>query len=193
MPFRFQAKYGLLTYPQCGTLDAWHVVEHLGSLGAECIVGRELHSDGGVHLHAFFMFNDKFRTSDPRVFDVDGVHPNVSPGWRNPADGYDYAIKDGDVVAGGLGRPSERGVSTNSNWSRIIQAENEDEFWELARELDPRAVCISFPSLQAYCRHRYAVERDVYRTPHDIRFDLGDYPECTKWVEAELGEQPNKR
>jgi len=202
MPFRFQAKYGLLTYPQCGAvasdpqrreLDAWDVVTHLGNLGAECIVGRESHGDGGVHLHAFFMFESKFRSSDVRVFDVDGHHPNVSRGYANPADGYDYAIKDGDVVAGGLERPGEHHVQKHSVWSRIIEAETESEFWALARELDPRAVCISFTSLRAYCGHRYAPTRAQYRSPSGIRFDTSQYPELSEWVDHELRQRTDER
>lgn len=186
MPFRFQAKYGLLTYAQCGDLDPFHVVEHLSSLGAECIVGRECHSNGGVHLHAFFMFESKFRSSNERVFDVDNCHPNISRGYSNPADGYDYAIKDGDVVAGGLDRPGEHSVQKSSNWSQIVEAENEDEFWALVRELDPRALCVSFTSLRAYASHRYAPERAPYRSPDGIRFCTEQYPELDEWVETSL-------
>ena len=193
MPFRFQAKYGLLTYAQCGALDPFHVVEHLGKLGAECIVGRESHGDGGVHLHAFFMFESKFRSSDPRVFDVDGCHPNVSRGYSNPADGYDYATKDGDVVAGGLDRPGEHNVQKHSVWATIVSAETEDEFWALVRELDPRALCVSFTSLRAYAGHRYAPARVAYRTPDGIRFDTGQYPELHDWVETNLVNKPDSR
>ena len=193
MPFRFQAKYGLLTYPQCGTLDAFRVVEHLGELGAECIVARESHVNGGDHLHAFFMFESKFRSSNVRVFDVDGHHPNVSRGYSNPADGYDYATKDGDVVAGGLERPREDNVQKHSNWSRIVEAENEAEFWQLVKELDPRSLCVSFTSLRAYASHRYAPERVAYVTPDGIRFDTGSYPALREWVEANITNQPDSR
>lgn len=183
MPFRFQAKYGLLTYAQCGDLDAWDVVGHLSSLGAECIVGRECHRDGGIHLHAFFMFEHKFRSSNPRVFDVGGYHPNVSRGYSNPADGYDYAIKDGEVVAGGLDRPGEHHVQKSSNWAQIVEAQDEDEFWALVRELDPRALCVSFTSLRAYASHRYAPERTPYGTPDGVSFCTDEYPELSQWVE----------
>jgi len=186
MPFRFQAKYGLLTYAQCGDLDPWDVVGHLSSLGAECIVGRERHSDGGVHLHAFFMFESRYRTSNARVFDVGGCHPNVSRGYSNPADGYDYAIKDGDVVAGGLDRPGEHHAAKSSHWSQIVEATDEDEFWALVRELDPRALCVSFTSLRAYASHRFAPERAPYRTPDGVSFCTGDYPSLDEWVEANL-------
>lgn len=53
MSFYFNAKYGLFTYAQCGDLDPFDVVCLFSELGAECIIGREEHQDGGTHLHAF--------------------------------------------------------------------------------------------------------------------------------------------
>ena len=107
MTFRFAARYGLLTYAQSGELDPFRVVNHLADLGAECIIGREDHADGGVHLHAFFMFERKFESRNVRVFDVDGCHPNIVRGYGTPEKGWDYATKDGDVVGGGLGGRAE--------------------------------------------------------------------------------------
>lgn len=183
---RLQLKYGLLTYSQCGDLDGWKVSDLLSDLGAECIVGREHHTDGGIHLHAFFMFEPRLRTSNHRIFDVDGVHPNLRVGYSNPATGYDYAIKDGDVVAGGLERPGESDVQNDSKWARIVAAEDQDEFWSLVRSLDPRALCINFTSLSAYANHRYAPERVEYRTPDGMEFDTSDVPDLAEWVDTEL-------
>lgn len=193
MPFRFQAKYGLLTYAQCGDLDPWRVVGHLGGLGAECIVGRESHSDGGVHLHAFFMFDTKFRSSNQRVFDVDGCHPNISRGYSNPSDGYDYAIKDGEVVAGGLDRPEQPDVQKHSNWASIVQAQDQDEFWTLVRELEPRALCTNYTSLRAYAQDRYRPTRTEYSTPNGVGFDTSEYPLLSEWVVANIENKPTGR
>ena len=102
MTFRFAAKHGLLTYPQCEGLDPWRIVEMLAGHGAECIIGRESHRDGGLHYHAFFLFERKFESRNVRIFDVDGFHPNVVRGYSQPEKGCAYAIKEGDVVAGGL-------------------------------------------------------------------------------------------
>ncbi|UJO02129.1 Rep [Bat associated gemykibivirus 1] len=96
MSFKFQARYVLLTYAQCGDLDPWVVSDHLSSLGAECIIGRENHSDGGIHLHAFVDFGKRFSTRNVQKFDVGGCHPNIEPSKGRPWAGYDYAIKDGD-------------------------------------------------------------------------------------------------
>ena len=123
--FDLHAKYALLTYAQSGDLSAQSVCDHLGTLGAECIVAREAHADGGFHLHAFVDFGRKRRFRDPRKFDVLGVHPNISPSRGTPWDGYDYAIKDGCVEAGGLGRPSEHSNTVggeSSKWDKIVLA-----------------------------------------------------------------------
>ena len=104
MPFNFNARYALLTYSQCGDLDGWEVSNHFTKLRAECIVAREAHADGGIHLHAFVDFGPgrKFRSRRSDVFDVGGFHPNISPTHSTPQSGFDYACKDGDIVAGDL-------------------------------------------------------------------------------------------
>nr|QJB18714.1 MAG: replication-associated protein [Genomoviridae sp.] len=188
MPFRFQAKYGLLTYPQCGDLDPWHIVDMLGDLGAECIVGRENHVDGGVHLHAFFMFERKFESRNVRVFDVDGCHPNVVPGYSTPHKGWTYATKDGDIVAGGLECPGvrEEVSGASAKWARILLSESRDEFFEAVARLDPRALCINFGSLRAYADWRYRPTRDPYSTPDGLSFDTSEFPELDQWVQRTL-------
>lgn len=191
MPFQLKAKYGLLTYAQCGDLDAWAVNNHLGELGAECIIGREDHSDGGVHLHAFFMFEREFRSRNERVFDVDGCHPNIVRGYGTPAAGYDYAIKDGDVLAGGLERPSRGGVSpTSTHWDDIVLAETREDFFDLVRRMDSRALCTSFPSLTKYADWRYRVDPAPYVSPIDIDFDTRSIPRAEEWVRDNLVAKP---
>lgn len=187
MPFRFAGRYALLTYAQCADLDAFEVVNHLARLGAECIVGREDHADGGVHLHAFVDFGRKFQSRNERVFDVGGRHPNVLRGTRTPEKMYDYAIKDGEVVAGGLERPSGTGVSeTSSVWAKIILAETRDEFFGLISELDPRSMCVNFGSIRSYAEWRYRESRDPYRTPEGVQICTDQVPELNEWVQRNL-------
>ena len=167
--FRFQARYALLTYSQCGDLDPFQVVNHLAGLGAECIIGREIHADGGLHLHAFVDFGVKYRTRNPRAFDVEGQHPNVSPSRGTPEDGFDYAIKDGDVVAGGLERPSgSRMDPTGGVWVEIVNAKDLHEFWSLCESLAPRALVTSFTQLRAYAEWKYRVSRAPYENPEEL-------------------------
>lgn len=185
--FRFRSKHVLLTYAQCGDLDPFSVNDHLGSIGAECIIGREDHADGGIHLHAFAMWERQFETRNVRLFDVDGCHPNVSPVRRTPETAYDYAIKDGDVVAGGLERPSGNSVaSTGGKWADIIAAPTRDEFFARLAELDPRALCVSFGNLRTYADWKYRPDPAEYATPAGIRFDTSRAPQLDGWCRSNL-------
>ena len=188
--FRFQAKYGLLTYAQCGDLDPWLVNAHLGRLGAECIIGRESHKSGGLHLHCFFMFEKKYSTRDCRAFDVGDCHPNIVAGYGTPSAGYDYAIKDGDVVAGGLERPSGNDTSLSGPsgvWARIVLAETRDEFFGLCQDLDPRSLCVNFTSLRAYADWRYRLDRAPYTHPTSLELETDHMPGLSRWAHANLG------
>ena len=129
--FHCNARYFLITYAQCGDLSEWDVLEHIGGLGAECIIARENHQTLGVHLHVFVDFGRKFRSRKTDVFDVHGRHANIQPSRGTPEKGYDYAIKDGDVVAGGLERPEGR-VGSGKNfdlWTQITDAADREEAW----------------------------------------------------------------
>jgi len=183
MPFRFQARYALLTYAQCGDLDPFLVVDHLSGLGAECIIGRENHADGGLHLHAFVDFGKQYRTSNVQAFDVEGFHPNVSPSRGRPGEGYDYAVKDGDIVAGGLERPDGKRVSsTGGEWSTLLSAESEQDFWRLCEELVPRDMVRSFTSFYAFAQWRFAPKPPIYEQPVGITIETSHVAELDDWV-----------
>ncbi len=189
--FKFQSRYVLLTYPQCGDLDPWAVSDHLSSLRAECIVGREVHRDGGIHLHCFADFGKRFSSRNTKIFDVGGHHPNISPSKGRPGVGYDYAIKDGDVVAGGLGRPGGDGdqekLPTNAErWAEIVAAESAEEFWRLLAELDPSAMVRSFTQCRAYAEHRYRPLRETYKSPTGVLFEPSRVEGLSEWVESNL-------
>lgn len=186
------AKHLLLTYAQCGALDPFTVSDHLSALSAECIVGRERHADGGIHLHVFVDFGRQFSSRKVDIFDVGGYHPNIARVGRTPWKAYDYAIKDGDVCAGGLDRPAEtsgNGFSeTDTTWHTILEAETAEEFWELCHVLAPRDVARSFPSLQKYCDWRYRPAARPYSTPDGFEFDTSCAPALDEWLlQANLG------
>jgi len=195
MAFRFQRRYALVTYAQCGDLDAFKVCNMFSDLGAECIIGRETHEDGGTHLHAFVDFGRQYDTRNARQFDVDGHHPNVLAGKKTPEKMFDYATKDGDVVAGGLERPDGSGVSRTSDpWHEIILATTRDEFFELCAKLAPGALCRSFTSLRAYADWKYRPIRGPYESPAGLHFDTTRFPELDGWVRENLeGYQPGRR
>jgi hypothetical protein len=197
MTFDFHAKYVLLTYAQCGELDAFRVMDKLSLLGAECIIGREHHEDGGIHLHCFAEFGRKFRSRKADVFDVDGHHPNITKSRGTPEKGYDYAIKDGDVICGGLGRPSVGRVGTrpsDSKWAIITSATNRDEFWELVHELDPKAAATSFSQLQRYCDWKYQYHAPEYESPAGAHFIGAELDGRNRWLEQSgIGSSEERR
>lgn len=192
--FRFQARYALLTYAQCGDLDPFAVVNHLAELAAECIIGREDHADGGIHLHAFVDFGKKYRTRNTRAFDVEGYHPNISPSRGTPEEGYDYAIKDGDIVAGGLERPvPERLPATSDIWPEIVNASSESEFWALCESLAPRALVTQFTQLRAFAAWKFPPIRVPYETPQGVILNTDWVPELNGWVRDNLQSSQNGR
>ena len=184
--FRLQSRYVLLTYSQCGDLDPQLVCNHLATIPAECLIGRENHADGGTHLHAFVDFGRRVDIRDPRRFDVEGYHPNIQPCGRTPQKMLDYAIKDGDVVAGGLSPVIEDNVPTaDTVWHRIANAETVERFWDLARELAPRALLCNHQSLRAYAEWHYRPPL-VYEHPRELRICADRLPELDEWVRESL-------
>uniref|UniRef100_A0A8A4XDB5 Replication-associated protein n=1 Tax=Tarsiger cyanurus Genomoviridae sp. TaxID=2814994 RepID=A0A8A4XDB5_9VIRU len=179
------SRYKLVTYSQCGNLDEWTVVDRFAQLGAECIVGRELHADGGTHLHVFADFGRKFRSRDARILDVGDRHPNVVASWGTPEEGYDYAIKDGDVVAGGLARPeSSRGSNgaDASRWARIADAGDREEFFALVRELDPKTFVTRIKDLEYFADRHYRSIPAPYESPPGIGFVDDGTDGRSEWV-----------
>lgn len=191
MPFDLHCRYVLLTYSQCGDLSPTDLGEHLQSLGFKLVIGRENHSDGGIHLHCFVDFGRKRRFRNPRSFDFNGCHPNASPSRGTPEAGYDYAIKDGDVCFDSLQRPAESGQSgsgrggngsTNAKWSAITSACDRESFWDLVHELDPKSAACSFTQLQKYCDWKFAPLPPVYESPGGIEFIGGDVDGRDDWL-----------
>lgn len=191
--FTFNARYALVTYAQCDGLDPWDIVDHFTSLEAECIIGRENHADGGTHYHAFADFGKKRRFRRANCFDVGGYHPNISPSRKTPGDGFDYAIKEGDVVAGGLERPNNGGggrdgVGANDTTMGILVGiESERDFWIAVREMAPGLLLRNFPSLKQYASWRYQPAELEYESPSGIHFDTSDIPELTEWASSNIG------
>jgi len=179
------SRYVLLTYSQSDGLDEWAIVNHLSGLGAECIVARENHADGGTHLHTFVDFNRKFRSRNVRVFDVGGFHPNVSPSRGTPEKGYDYATKDGDIVAGGLERPGPRGgMSVGAHRVRNVAhlCESVGEFLELYDEMERGDLIAGFGNIVKYADWRFRIESPPYCTPEGTIFASGTMDGRDDWV-----------
>lgn len=186
MPFHINAQYVLLTYAQCGDLDGSRVMDRISSLGGKCIVARERHADGGIHLHVFVAFGRKFRSRKIDVFDVDSRHPNIVPSRGTPEKGYDYAVKDGDIVCGELLRGDcvrgGRDGTTRDIWTQITSAENREQFWELCHELDPKSAATAFTQLRAYSDWKFSVADPIYEHPAAYTFRSGSNDGRDDWL-----------
>ncbi|UBQ66226.1 Rep protein [egret CRESS-DNA virus] len=187
-------RYGLITYAQCGNLDPHEVVCHFGNLGAECIVGREHHADGGLHLHVFADFGRKFRSRRADIFDVGGRHPNIEASKGSPGRGYDYAIKDGDVVAGGLARPEGQNAgddNSSGKWAQIVEAGSRDEFLDLCLRLAPRDAVTSWGSILKFADWKFAPVIEEYDTPAGVGFDTSGFDGFYDWLsQSGVGNRP---
>lgn len=185
--FDLNCRYVLLTYAQCGDLSPTTVGEFFQSLGFECVIGRENHADGGLHLHCFVDFGGKRRFRRANVFDVEGRHPNISPSKGTPEKGYDYAIKDGDIVYQSLERPRRPGGDGNSGtvakWTAITGACDKESFWDLVHELDPKSAACCFTQLQKYADWKFAPDPPVYESPAGITFTGGDVDGRDGWLQ----------
>lgn len=182
--FDLHCRYALLTYAQSGDLAGEVVGARLREMGFESVIGRENHVDGGVHLHCFVDFGRKRRFRRVDVFDVCGHHPNISPSKGTPEKGYEYAIKDGDIVFQSLDKPESRGGNskTVAVWTQITSASNREEFWSLVHELDPKSAACSHTQLQKYCDWKFAVVPPVYESPGGIEFVDGELDGRDSWL-----------
>ena len=152
----------------------------------KCLIARETHADGGIHLHAFVDFGRRVDIRDPRRFDVDGFHPNIQPCGRTPQKMLDYAIKDGDIVAGGLSPIIDDPIPTAGDvWSRIAHAPTVDEFWDLVRAGTANAVLqLQLPA--GLCRMALSTPAVEYQHPASVRLSTAGVPELDEWVRDNL-------
>lgn len=177
-------RYVLLTYAQAGPdFDYWSVLDLFAQLRAECIIGRELHADGGVHFHVFTDFGRLFSSRKTDIFDVGGKHPNILPIAKTPATAYDYACKDGDVVAGGLDRPGrDTDIDPDNFWASATASQSADEFLHLCDQLAPRDFIRGFTNFRAYAGWKWDPGALEYNQPPNATFDTSAAPGLDEWV-----------
>lgn len=140
--FRFDAKSGLFTYPQSGELTREEILEHFKELGVDkwCI-GKELHSSGDPHIHCFVEWENRYRTSDVRTFDVGGHHPNIKCP-RSRVNCIRYVTKE------------DKSPITNMElrnpdvYEEALMANSGEEFMGIIRRRKPRDFCLYHDKLQ---------------------------------------------
>lgn len=188
------AKFLLLTYSQVPVLVQqelpMRIVLLASERGAECLVGREQHEDGGIHYHAFIDFGGRrYSTRDPRSWDLEGIHPNIEKGGRTPWKIYDYVGKEGDIVAGGATRPEQTGRDRGDqqdDWIYICSATTKDEFYSRVGERRPKDLVCSFGNIAKYADWAYRSLPVEYQNPPDRQFELEGHDNLCNWVDEHL-------
>lgn len=193
--FRLSCRRVFLTYSQVP--DGWNpqsLLDRLEELGAKYRIGRELHQDGGVHYHAYVDFVNKRDFGRADYFDIDGHHPNIRSIWKTPEYVFDYAGKDGDIVACTTERPDPiKGASARQEaWGPVHSLERSEEVYEAISKIDPRAAILSFPAISQFMDRKEKQFRRSkvrpYENPPGLVINWEEYPELRHWV---LGSLPN--
>ena len=102
---------------------------------------------------------------------------------------YDYAIKDGDVVAGGLERPTAGTKKKNDSfdlWSEIAASETAEEFWDKLQTLAPRQMLCNFNSMHGFANWKFRPQPEAYISPPHFQFNTTGYPALETWVRQHL-------
>lgn len=178
MPFRFHAKKLFITYPQSGELTKERVDEFFTRIGATSrVVGRELHENGGSHIHAYIEWPEKYDTKDPHKFDIDGNHGNIQP-CRNAAATITYVKKNGDYIE------SISDTGRTARYADLIGTSTREEFWTLAQKAYPRDYVLHHDKLSNFCDFHFGGHIERY-VPRWEQFNIPD--ELKGWMETELG------
>lgn len=188
--FRLRCKRILLTYSQVGPdFDTQSAVRLFGRLGARGVLAREQHRDGGIHYHAFILFDTTHHTRNAAEFDVGGAHPNIKAIRWTPQRAYDYVRKDGDIIWNNLDESDLDGSQSTSgrHWADIISSPDKTSFYDAIKTLDPRALVCSFPSIEKYADWAYRVTPEPYHSPTSWSDgDFTEWPELEEWYEENV-------
>lgn len=152
MPFRWQGRHLLLTWPQSDfSLDGCQDFLRRSFPRATFIrVCSERHDTGELHRHAYLFFPKRFSFTNERRADFGGRHCNISLRIDSPEKAFRYAgnpdkpsyiehIDWGEVPDF---NEAERKESRNELWGRLLdEATNPDHFLQLVREASPFDYC----------------------------------------------------
>ena len=109
---------------------------------SDFIVAEELHESGTRHYHAHFKCYEKIDTTDPRVFDMEGVHPNIlAPGKGWPG----YCAKHGNYVSN---------FYEAEAFAQAMQMDNVEDAVEHLWKKKPREMCIHGANIMSNVRKR---------------------------------------
>lgn len=179
--FRIQAKHLFLTYPQC-TIDKNDLLQHLQLKlhrwkPTYILVGREQHSDGHPHLHAYCRLSLKCDIREPTQLDCGGFHGNYQPA-RKPDRALSYCEKDGDTIEYG---DRERDETTLGYGDIIASATTASEFTDLIIQHRPRDAVTNLERIQYFANYYYGKSGHI---PYEPAYSSFITPtELDQWVD----------
>ena len=189
MQFRLHAKHFLLTYAQSDDLLRETTVANLYTLGlapTHYSCGLETHENGGSHIHLWVDLPQKVDTTNPRYFDIDQYHPNISTGYRSQQEkhnAWEYTQKeDTNAIASSTSNPYNRKTS----WSNVLdESSTVHEFLEKSRANFPRDYVLNYQRLEYFADKHFNNPNVVSpvqpaERPFNLPIDLQE------WLEQEL-------
>jgi len=124
-PYKFDSASCFLTYAQ-SSLTNDVIIDHLRSIKdiEWARICQERHQDGGTHQHVVAKFTDRVQSRNPRIFDINGVHPNIQR-IKSIKQALQYVSKDGEFQDFGT-VPGKR--YTGSQWLQAAATSTKSSF-----------------------------------------------------------------
>lgn len=125
-----------------------------------CIISKELHQDGKTHYHAYVRFEPKCDSTNARIFDVAGVHPNIRYDLMKSRNIVDYVTKDGDCLYDNI-LPDEAAAGKKKKQEvmrealELARSGDVNAALNLVRDHDPAGYMQRFPAIQAALQAEY--------------------------------------
>lgn len=166
MPFRVNRKKFGLTWScpvdaDANPIQSYDVIVDFLEKKGRCdyLVCVEEHQSGKEHFHAYVKYDYPIDSTDERLFDLCGVHPNIlapkGKGWEN------YVVKQGKFVSNYYAR---------NPWTVALQCTTAQEAIEHLWEAVPAEMC----------KHSHQIEENIrkrMRVPYEQKRFSGPYHE----------------
>ncbi|KAK8652865.1 hypothetical protein V6N13_126888 [Hibiscus sabdariffa] len=198
MPRRFE-KCGVsyfLTWPKC-SVPKESALEQIKALALPTTivylrVCEEKHQDGSPHLHALVQFQEKYRCTNCRVFDL--KHPSTSRSFhgnvdtaRSASDAKAYVEKDGVFCEWGTFKIDGRSARTNHRsindaYAQALNSGCKEEALRIIKELVPRDFLCNYHNLSSNMDRIFKPVERVFEPPFQ-RSSFNNVPNVlNEWV-----------
>nr|QXN75509.1 MAG: replication associated protein [Genomoviridae sp.] len=143
-------------------------------------LGRERHQDDGVHVHCYVSFDTAVRIQSQFRFDFGGSHPNIRSVSRGHKRTYDYAGKDGDIVAeyGEPPPPIDAGKNKDDGiWAEALRQSTKTDFLDVIRGGSPKDYILFNRQVESFADKHFGTCEEPYRSPTFVDLS-GDRLKC---------------